>query len=179
MINRFERNQLGVLNWEEFEKAVKAILESTGASLKNFRVNGKEKIVGIDGEYEIDGNVQLEILGGAKFFVIFECRSKKPGNKVERDELLAFQSKISSLRAQKGIFFTTSGFQKGAIEFAMKNSIALVLVTDGKMLYVTKGVDRVPLPSWVPKYAGWLVGLKGDNTLMSLIRPDIRDEVIK
>ncbi len=179
-MNRIDKNQLGVISWEEFEKAVKIILESAGASIKNFKVFGKKKFLSDDGEYEIDGSVEFSVLG-ANFFVIIECRSKKLKNKVKRDEVLAFNSKIESLKAQKGIFFTTSGYQKGAIQYATKHSIALVQVVNGNTLYVTKGIkENVPPPQWLklPKYAGWLVDLNENRIMFSLIRPEIMKRLI-
>jgi len=182
-MNRIDDNQLGVIDWKEFEKAAKAILEEAGAVINKFKVNGKKKFIGDDGEYEIDASVEFTILGGAEFFVLVECRAKKPGNRVTRDEVLAFHGKMQSLSAQKGIFFTTSGYQKGAIEYAKKHSIALVQVVDGKSLYITKGAggENASPPSWVrlPKYAGWLVNLTKDNqTSYSLVRPEIQKEFL-
>lgn len=177
-MNRIDNNQLGILNWEDFEKAVKAILKSAGAIVEKFKVNGKKKFISDDGEYEIDASVEFIILGGAKFFALVECRAKKTGNRVEREEVLAFHSKMMSLRAQKGIFFTTSSYQIGAIEYAKKHSIALVQVVDGKSIYITKGAgtDNVLPPKWLklPEYAGWLIdlGVK-DSISYSLARPEI------
>ena len=174
--------ELGIIDWEEFEEAVKTILQSTGVSVESFEVFGKKKFTSDDGEYEIDGSVKFTILDGAKFFVIIECRSKKSNNKVKRDEVLAFQSKIDSLKAQKGIFFTTSGYQKGAIEYARKHSIALVQVVSGNSIYIAKGMGNITPPKWLnlPKYAGWLVdvGSEGRTSLL-LIRPEIREKLLK
>jgi len=183
-MNRIEDNQLGIIDWEEFEEAAKAILEEAGATISKFKVNGKKKFTSDDGEYEIDASVEFTILGGAEFFVLVECRAKKQGNSVTRDEILAFYGKMQSLSAQKGIFFTTSGYQKGAIEYAKKHSIALVQVVDGKSLYITKGagVKNVTPPPWVklPKYAGWLISLAEKNkTSYSLVRPEIQKELLE
>lgn len=174
-------NQLGIIGWEEFEEAAKTILESAGASIEKFQVNGKERFTSDDGEYEIDASVEFTMLGGVKFFVIVECRSKKVNNKVKRDEVLAFHSKVNLLKAQKGVFFTTSGYQKGAIEYARKHSIALVRVVSGTAIYITKGMVDIPPLKWLdlPKYAGWLVGLSGDKTSLSLIRPEISKKLLK
>lgn len=173
-----DNNQLGVIDWEDFERAVRVILKSAGATIERFKVNGKKKFLSNDGEYEIDASVEFTMLGGAKFFVLVECRAKKPGNRVEREEVLAFHAKVMSLKAQKGIFFTTSGYQKGAIKYAKKHSIALIQVVDGKSIYITKGAgaDDVPPPKWLklPEYAGWLVGLsKKDSISYSLVRPEV------
>ena len=183
-MSRIDNNQLGVIDWKDFEKAVKVILESAGVVVEKFKVNGKKKYLSDDGEYEIDASIEFAILGGAKFFVLVECRAKKPGNRVERDEVLAFHSKMTSLNAQKGIFFTTSGYQRGAIKYAKKHSIALVQIVDGKSLWITKGAeaDNAPPPKWVklPKYAGWLIDLSENNNISySLIRPEINKNLFQ
>lgn len=179
-MSRINDNQLGIINWEDFEKATKSILQSTGAQIDKFKVNGKKKFLSEDGEYEIDASVEFTMLGGARFFVLVECRAKKAGNKIKRDEVLAFHSKIHSLKAQKGIFFTTSGYQRGAVEYAKKHSIALIQVVDGKSTYITKGMDNVPPPKWLnlPEYAGWLVDLSGNNLSYSLVRSEIGEELL-
>lgn len=181
-MNRIDENQLGVIGWKDFEKAAKSILQSAGAQVEKFKVNGKKKFLSEDGEYEIDASVEFTMLGGARFFVLVECRAKKAGNRVERDEVLTFHSKIQVLKAQKGIFFTTSGYQKGAVEYAKKHAIALVQVVDGKSTYITKGVDNVPPPKWLnlSEYAGWLVDLsENDNISYSLIRPEINKNLFQ
>jgi len=137
-MSRINDNQLGVIDWEDFEEATKSILQSAGVQIEKFTINGKKKFLSEDGEYEIDASVEFTMLGGASFFVLVECRAKKAGNRVERDEVLAFHSKILSLKAQKGIFFTTSGYQRGAVEYAKKHAIALVQVVDGKSTYITR-----------------------------------------
>lgn len=182
-MSRIDDNQIGLIDWREFEEATKTILESTGSVVTNFKVNGKKKFKSIIGEeYEIDASVEFEMFKEAKFLVLIECKSKKQGNKVERDEVLAFNSKIRALNAQKGIFFTTSGYQKGAIEYAKHNSIALVQVVRGKTLYLTKGmeIENTEPPDWVklPKYAGWLVGLSESGQISySLVRPEIQENL--
>lgn len=179
-MSRIEDSQLGVINWEDFERAVKVILGTAGAKIENFKVNGKKKFQSDDGEYEIDGSVEFTMLGGARFLVLIECKSKKTGNGVKRDEVLAFHSKIESLKAQKGIFFTTSTFQKGAIEYAKKQSIALVQVVKGETTYITKGAENVSPPPWLnlPEYAGWLVSLGENSLTYSLVRPEIGSELL-
>jgi len=170
-MNRVNNNQLGVIDWEDFERAVKEILKLAGAAIEKFKVNGKKKFLSDDGEYEIDASVEFTILGGAKFFVLVECRAKKSGNRVKRDEVLAFHTKMMSLKAQKG-----------AIKYAKKHSIALVQVADGQSLYITKevGVDNAPPPKWVklPEYAGWLVDLSGDSLSYSLVRKEIGKKLL-
>lgn len=44
-MSRIDDNQLGVIDWEEFEKAAKAILQSAGAQVEKFKVNGKKKFL--------------------------------------------------------------------------------------------------------------------------------------
>lgn len=74
-------------------------------------------------------NHQIDIyfeytLAGAKHSVVIECKDYK--NKVPQEKLMAFYSKITDLCANKGIFVSKAGFQKGAIIFAKSHGIELV-----------------------------------------------------
>lgn len=80
-----------------------------------------------DGKYQIDVLMRFKVAGMA-FTTIVECkRYKRP---VERKVVAELHSKINSLGFQKGMIISTSGFQSGAIEYAVKHGIALVQVFD-------------------------------------------------
>gem|GEM_PF-5010506 len=42
-------------------------------------------------------------------------------------------------------------------------------------------MDNVPPPKWLnlPEYAGWLVGLNGDNLSYAIVRNEIGEELFK
>lgn len=126
---------------EEFEIAVRDLLEEEGRTLKDFRVQHLEKIQGYDGDYIIDVTARFEALG-ADFLVLIECK-RYTSAPVEREEVQALSQKRISVGAQKAMLFSTSTFRKGAIEFAKANRIALVHVSAERVAYEVK--------SWLPK----------------------------
>lgn len=97
-------NQLGVIDWEDFERAAKSILQSAGAQIEKFKVNGKKKFLSEDGEYEIDASVEFTMLGGASFFVLAECRAKKSWKQGGKGRSISFSFKNTSIKGSKGNF---------------------------------------------------------------------------
>lgn len=139
----------------EFEKLIHSYLINLGQSLIEFKAAHDIKVEGYDGTYQIDVYAEFEALG-AKIKVLIECKRYK--NKVERKIVQALNSKIQSTGANKGMIFATSGFQKGAIEFAEVHGIALVRVVEGRFTYFTRSKDSPDFepPPWanLPKFVG-------------------------
>lgn len=89
------------------------------------------KITGVSGyKHQIDVCYRFRIWE-IEVLVIVEC--KQYSQRVGIGELLEFQSRISDIRAHKGVFVTTVGFQKGAHQFAKESRIALI-VAKGTMM---------------------------------------------
>ena len=149
---------------EEYEKVVLRWLSNASTEGKvKLCLRHRQKIEGHGGNYEIDVVVEFSLFGGAVIKVIVECkRHRRP---VERDDVMAFAMKIQTTASHKGMMFSTSGFQRGAIKFANSQGIALVTFVDGKFTYETRhqGPTQDP-PSWVdlPNYAG-LFFIDGGN----------------
>src|SRR5512133_1410571 len=112
----------------EFELVVKDLLEEAGAAVTNFKVTGSQVLQASDGDYQIDATAEFEILG-AKFVTLVEC--KRHQDPIKREIVQILEGKLRSLGAHKGMIFSTSGFQKGAVEFARAHGIALVYVQSG------------------------------------------------
>lgn len=141
----------------EFELAVKGILDAAAGSLVNYESSHLETLVALDGEYTVDVSARFEALG-AVFHVIVECKHLK--RKVERQEVQILHAKLQSLGAQKGMLFSSSGFQSGAIDYADAHGIALVQLVSGDSNWFTKSEgfgSQSSVPSWepVPKFIGW------------------------
>jgi hypothetical protein len=84
------------------------------------------KMKGLSGyEHQIDVAYRFRIWK-TEMLVIVECKQYQKN--VGVDDLLEFRSRIEDLRAHKGIFVTSTGFQSGAVEFAEANRIALLIV---------------------------------------------------
>ncbi len=143
------------LNPREYELAVKEILDAAGEELRSFQSKHLETVVGPDGEYAIDVVARFSALG-ADFVVLVECKHEK--RKVERQDVQVLLDKVQSAGAHKGMMFSVSGFQSGAVEYATVHGIALVQLADGATCWFTRGASApTPPPEWagIPKYVGW------------------------
>ena len=93
---------------------------------------------------------------GALFKVLVECKRYK--SEIKREVIQLLFDKLRATGAQKGMVFSTSGFQSGAFKFAEEHGIALVRVIEGRYTYVTKsgGEQTYDPPLWadIPKYVG-------------------------
>jgi restriction system protein len=150
---------------QEFEEEVERLLRQLGVGLFALETRRLERIDGSDGSYEIDVTARFEALG-ANFLVLIECKHHK--NPIKREVVQILYDRIRAVGGQKGMIFSTSSFQRGAIEFAKAHGIALVQITDGQAAFATRSTEERALrPSWAQKYAGWIVGLNntGDQAL--------------
>jgi restriction system protein len=132
----WERHWLHVTP-EAFEKMVVSFLRQMQGTLHDFNVEHRLSLAGPDGEFAIDAVARFEALG-ADFVVLVECKHHK--NPVKREVVQVLRDKVRSL-AHKGMVFSTGGFQKGAIEYATAQRIALVHYTEGGPIYETKAQD--------------------------------------
>lgn len=102
-----------------------------------------------DGIYQIDGEIRFMLMG-VEMVILVECKKYK--GPIKREHIQTLYSKIQSIGAHKGIFFTTSYFQSGALKYAKEHGIALISIVDGKLLYETRSKDHInspAIPSWV------------------------------
>ena len=140
----------------EFEELVKSFLAETGKALPFIEVNHNVKERVHDGTYQLDVKATFEVFDGSKIVVLVEC--KKYSSPIKREKVEILYNRLQSIGAHKGMIFSTSGFQQGAIEFAAKHGIALVRLREGKFAYETKARDHgiIEIPPWVdlPKYEG-------------------------
>jgi restriction system protein len=125
------------------------------ARIESIQVNHQEKIEGLSGDFAIDVLVRISIFGGAIISILVECKHQR--RPVERDEVIILEGKLRDTTAHKGMIFSTSGFQKGAIDYATNHGIAAITVIRGDWLYETKAVGPTPpRPTWMalPAFAG-------------------------
>lgn len=85
-----------------------------------------------DGTYQIDGKIEFSYKG-LKFICLVEC--KRYRGPIKRENVAALYAKVQSIGAQKGIFITTSYFQRGALLYAKEHGIALITITDEGITY--------------------------------------------
>ena len=140
----------------DYELLVKGILDAAGHELVEYRSEHLASLDGADGQYVVDVVATFSALG-AEFLVLVEC--KHHTRKIERQDVQVLHSKLQSLAAHKGMLFSVSGFQSGAVEYAAAHGIALVEVATGISNWHTRSAGPPsPPPPWVPvpKYIGWL-----------------------
>jgi restriction system protein len=144
----------------EFELLVKDYLQNLGQNLTSFVATHDVRYLASDGEYQIDVFCNFEALG-ATFKVLVECKKQK--RDVERAVVQLLFDKLRATGSQKGLIFSTGGFQSGAIEFAEMHGIALIRLIEGRYTYFTKAGDEQKFdpPPWadISKYVGeYVVG---------------------
>lgn len=140
----------------DFELFVQGVIDAAADGLVDYHSEHQALLEGADGEYVIDVVARFSALG-ARFVVLVEC--KHLARSVERKDVQVLHSKIQSIGAHKGMLFSVSGFQSGAIEYAASHGIALVEVATGASNWHTRAAGPpTPPPPWVvvPKYIGWL-----------------------
>ncbi len=123
---------------------------------------------------------EFSVFNGAKIVIIVEC--KRYNRPVEREVILALNSKLHDVGAHKALIFSTSGFQKGAIEYASTQGIATISFIDGKSNYHSRsyGIQEViDPPPWMlfPKYAGHFLSFSKGIMRSSLIDDNRLDSI--
>lgn len=143
----------------EFEFLVRDWILKQGGELTSLEVKHDVKVEAYDSTYQIDVLAKFQAFAGAEFIVLIEC--KKYRNAVERELVQVLHDKVRSVGAHKGMLFTTTGFQSGAIKYATAHGIALVSIINGTATYETRSAYPVATqpPAWLnlPKFALWHV----------------------
>ncbi len=113
--------------WQEYEQLVRKRLEDYarryGQKGITVQITGRRDMEGDGGEYEIDATARFEFMD-VDFLVLVECKNHR--RPVGRDDVIAFAGKVDALAAHKGMMFSTSGFQRGALDYAEFKGIALI-----------------------------------------------------
>jgi hypothetical protein len=115
--------------FSEYEQIVQSIIQQKLSGIEldaPVIVEHNSKLRGVSGyEHQIDVSFSCSMIG-VKLLFLVEC--KYYNKKVSVEDILAFKARIDDIRAHKGVFVTTEGYQKGALTFAKQNGIALVTV---------------------------------------------------
>lgn len=157
---------------QEFEKYVARYLRHMaridGWNRHVFEVRHREIVGHAEDRFEMDVTVRFRTLG-VDFLLLIEC--KHLARKVEREAVLVLNDKKEAVGAQKGVIFSTSGFQSGAIRYAGKRGIALIDCSHRSKEPVTIiGAEFVPMlhmntspPPIEPSCTDWTVHWKGQR----------------
>jgi restriction system protein len=109
-----------------FESAVVDLLLAMGYG----GVGGRGVTTARSNDGGIDGVIDQDVLGLSKVYV--QAKRYKSDNVVQRPELQGFVGALSG-KADSGVFFTTSRFSPGAIEYARTVPVNLVLINGQRL----------------------------------------------
>ena len=112
---------------QKYELMIQKILASRTRSQRDASqgILSRQKMTGASGQaHEIDLSFELE-LAGVKVLFLVECKCY--ARPVGVDEVAEFAYKLRDIGGNKGIFITTSRFEKGAIKIAKRERIALII----------------------------------------------------
>jgi restriction system protein len=169
----------------DFELIIAEIFKKFQHKVKHYEVVHNVKEKSENAEYQIDIKVTFEFLG-VDFVVLVECKKYNSG--IKRELIQILNDKVKELGAHKGILVSSSGYQKGAIEYAKKHGIALIRLMDGVLTYEAKSTfpSKVKIPEWVdlPKYAlFWMYSINestiGTTSLDSDYFQKFEEEIFK
>jgi len=157
-------NSIATLTPLQFEKHVRGIIVDSGIMLSDFSTTMREVLEAGDGNYEIDIVARFTALQSS-FLVLIEC--KHHTHPIKRDVVQVLYDRVRAVGAHKGILFTTSTFQRGAIQYAKAHGISLVKVTDQETEIIARYVspedilmDSVEKPLVL---SSWLTTLSDDG----------------
>ena len=103
--------------WADYEDKVASFLLQLG-----FEVQVNETIQGARAAHDIDVAARTETAGVRQLWVA-ECKSWK--RRVPKERVLTFKGIIEDTGADRGLLFSESGFQAGAIQAAQSTNITL------------------------------------------------------
>ncbi|WP_295795099.1 restriction endonuclease [Mucilaginibacter sp.] len=139
----------------EFEETVYKYIAELGQNLPGFKVAHNTRVTGTDGIYQADILASYTELN-VNMIVLIEC--KHYTNPVTREKIQILNDKLRSTGAQKGILFSTSGFQSGAIEYAIRHKIALVRLLTSRFEKVTNTLAKPKRPVYAPPAPRTFIG---------------------
>lgn len=119
----------------EFEKYSLYILSEQVGSIANCTIQHNKIIEVDDGNYQIDGYIEFEIMG-VNYKTLLECKHYK--SSISREKVAVLYDKLRACGANKGVIVSSSNFQRGAIQYASKHNIALIQLTDSGSRYETR-----------------------------------------
>lgn len=164
---------------EKYERLVAGLMRTKGTGLDDVRVQHRERLIGTDGDYIVDTTIRFRALGGVDFLVVVEA--KLQGRPVQREVVQKLLQVVQSTGAHKGIVVSSSGFQRGALDFAGAHGIALVQLADGQMTYETRSVDSKPqFVRGLPEFVAYQVVAtpSGHTTTMLTDQPKYVHELL-
>lgn len=114
----------------EFEKLVVALLQKMGYGGE---IHDSGLVTKQSNDEGIDGIIKEDVLGFGRIYI--QAKRYSRDNKIGREDLNKFVGALAVAQSNKGVFITTSSFNKNATEYASKlnNGTTLVLI-EGEQL---------------------------------------------
>ena len=114
----------------EFEKLVVALLQKMGYGGE---IQNSGEVTQYSNDNGIDGIIKEDVLGFGRIYI--QAKRYQRDNKIGREDLNKFVGALAVAQSNKGVFITTSSFNKNAVEYASKlNSTTTLVLIDGEQL---------------------------------------------
>ena len=113
----------------EFEKLVVSLLQKMGygGEIKN-----SGEVTQYSNDNGIDGIIKEDVLGFGRIYI--QAKRYQRDNKIGREDLNKFVGALAVAQSNKGVFITTSSFNKNAVEYASKLNTTTLVLIDGEQL---------------------------------------------
>lgn len=135
----------------EFEKYCLDLLKSTSKEFEKCKFSHNQILKTHDGNYQLDGLIEFTFQG-IKYKTVVECKKYK--SKIKRSQIQVLYDTVQKVGANKGIFISTSSFQKGAMEYARTHGITLLQIVDGFVMTIQNSLpSKITLNFCTPKYS--------------------------
>lgn len=124
-------------NWHEYQEAVASVFREFGCS-----VEVDKKVKGTRSQHDIDVYVTFEKFGQVCRWII-EC--KLWSKRIPKSEVLTLHNIVQDVGADRGLLFTESGFQSGALTAAKNTNLLLQTSLEDFRRTAQLHISRIPL----------------------------------
>ncbi|NEB29843.1 restriction endonuclease [Streptomyces sp. SID14446] len=111
--------------WQEYQQEVSSFLSELG-----FDTRVDETIEGARGRHDIDVVARLRI-AGVDILWLVECKAWQ--RRIPKERILTLQGIVDDIGADRGLVFSESGFQAGAIRATQNTNITLTSLEDFRL----------------------------------------------
>ncbi|MFF8770761.1 restriction endonuclease [Kitasatospora sp. NPDC015120] len=111
--------------WQKYQKEVSSFLSELG-----FDVRVDETIEGARAQHDIDVSARMST-AGVDILWLVECKAW--GRRIPKERILTLQGIVDDIGADRGLVFSESGFQAGAIRATRSTNITLTGLEDFRM----------------------------------------------
>lgn len=113
----------------EFEKIVVSLLQKMGYGGE---IQNSGEVTQYSNDKGIDGIIKEDVLGFGRIYI--QAKRYQRDNKIGEPALRDFYGALGATNSKKGVFITTSSFQKNAKEYVNRLNGATIILIDGEEL---------------------------------------------